>query len=261
MRQLVSCVLCCALFEVLAPAARSEDKPEWVTITGRVVFPADKNVPARAALNVNQDRQHCLGKGPILDESVLISKTRGIKNVVVYLRPDDATGKAPFPLDKIHPADAARVPADVVIDQPCCTFVNRITCARVGDMIVVKNPAPVAHNFFWDSTYNGTHNPTIAPKTDWKMPAPLKAESTPIQFKCTIHPWMTGYVRVFDHPYYAVTDEDGKFEIKNAPVGKFRIVFWHENGVKGGAKGRFGDPIEITGPKMEMKPIEFDVVK
>ena len=74
---------------------------------------------------------------------------------------------------------------------------------------------------------------------------------------------MTGYVRVFDHPYYALTDEDGTFEIKNAPAGKFRIVFWHENGVRGGAKGRFGEVIQIALPPnaktMEMKPTEFDV--
>jgi hypothetical protein len=70
---------------------------------------------------------------------------------------------------------------------------------------------------------------------------------------------MAGYVRIFDHPYYAITDENGNFEIKNAPAGKFRIVFWHENGVRGGAKGRFGEPIEIKGPTLEMKPTEFDV--
>ena len=77
---------------------------------------------------------------------------------------------------------------------------------------------------------------------------PLKKENPPIQYKCTIHGWMTGYVRIFDHPYYAVTDEDGKFEIKNAPAGKYRIVYWHENGVRGGAKGRFGEPDQDRWP-------------
>lgn len=124
---------------------------------------------------------------------------------------------------------------------------------------MVKNPAPVPHNFFWDSANNGTHNPTIAAQGQWRMPAALKKEGPPVQYKCTIHGWMTGYVRVFDHPYYALTDDDGKFEIKNAPVGRYRIVYWHENGVRGGATGRFGDPITITGPTLEMKPTEFDV--
>ena len=66
---------------------------------------------------------------------------------------------------------------------------------------------------------------------------PARGGARPIQYKCTIHGWMTGYVRIFDHPYYAVTDENGKFEIKNAPAGKFRIVYWHENGLRGESAG------------------------
>jgi hypothetical protein len=71
---------------------------------------------------------------------------------------------------------------------------------------------------------------------------------------------MSGYVRIFDHPYYAVTDEDGKFEIKNAPAGKLRIVYWHEaKGLLGGAKGRAGEAVVIKGPTLEMKPVDFEV--
>jgi hypothetical protein len=70
---------------------------------------------------------------------------------------------------------------------------------------------------------------------------------------------MSGQVRIFDHPYYALTDENGNFEITNAPAGQFRIVFWHETGVRGGKEGRFGEPIAIKGPVMQMKPTEFEV--
>ncbi len=56
-----------------------------------------------------------------------------------------------------------------------------------------------------------------------------------------------------------VTDADGKFEIKNAPVGKYRIVYWHENGFKGGARVASASQIEIKAPTTELKPVEFDV--
>jgi len=259
MRQFVLPVLAAAAVLAFGGGGSAADG-DWVTIKGQVVFPADKAVPKRAALNVSQDKDHCLSKGDILDESVIVNpKNKGIKNVVVFLRPDDTDTKSEFPKDKIFPADAKRKAAEIMIDQPCCMFVNRVTVARVGDTLVVKNSAPVAHNFFWDSANNGAHNVTVPKMESWKMPAALVKENPPIQYKCTIHGWMTGYVRIFDHPYYAVTDEDGKFEIKNAPAGKFSIVFWHENGVRGGAKGRFGEPIDIKGPTMEMKPTEFDV--
>jgi len=67
---------------------------------------------------------------------------------------------------------------------------------------------------------------------------------------CTIHPWMNGWVRVFNHPYYAVTDEHGNFELKNVPAGQFRVVVWHgSGGFLGGADGRDGQVVIIDAGK------------
>jgi hypothetical protein len=257
--RLLSSVFCCALFA-------SHVSAQWADIKGQVVFPEGKPIPKRVALEVTQDKTHCLSKGDILDEATIVNpKNRGIKNVVVYLRPLD-TKSTEFEKTQIHPDDAKRKPAEVVITQPCCMFEKRISVARVGDTLVVKNPAPVAHNFFWSSDNNGEFNITVPKMGEWAMkdpnaaePRKLVAEARAIQYKCTIHGWMTGYVRIFDHPYFAVTDEDGKFTIKNAPTGKFRIVYWHETGVRGGAEGRFGEPITIAGPTMDTKPVDFEV--
>lgn len=232
------------------------------SVKGSIVYPAAKAAPVQKPLDITQDKAHCLSKGAILDETLIVNpKNKGIKNVVVWLRPDnkDPKGSA-IPKNKIFPGDAARKPADVVIDQPCCMFTKRVTLARVGDTILVKNPAPVAHNFFWTSGSNGEFNVTVPKESEWKMPQALSYESSPIMYKCTIHPWMNGYVRIFDHPYYAITDEDGKFELKNAPAGKWRMVVWQEKvGYLGGAAGRFGTEIEIKGPATELKPMEFDI--
>ena len=253
--RLLSCVICCALLGDFAHA--DDPKQTWTTITGRVVFPEDKPIPQRAALNVNQ--APCLAKGPILDEATLINpKNRGIQNVVVFLRPLN-TDQKEFAKGQIHPDDVKRKPAEVVIDQPCCMFVDRVTVARPGDTLVVKNSSAIVHNFFWVSEKNGNHNVNVPAGKDWTLPQKLEFERAPIQYKCTVHGWMTGYVRIFDHPYFAVTDADGNFEIKNAPVGDFRIVYWHESGLRGGAKGRFGEPITLTGPKMNLKPTDFDI--
>ena len=243
-----------------APTSTAADG-DWATLKGQIKFPEAKAVPERKKLDVSQDKAHCLSKGDILDESLIVNpKNKGIKNVVVWLRPDNTDNKSKLTAAQIHPSDKDRKPAKVTIDQPCCMFVSRITLARVGDTIAAKNPAPVAHNFFWTSANNGEFNVTVAKESTWDMPQALVAEASPIQFKCTIHPWMAGYVRIFDHPYYAVTDEDGKFEIKNAPVGKFRMVVWQEKqGFLGGKDGRFGTPVEIKAGGSEAKPIEFDI--
>jgi hypothetical protein len=71
---------------------------------------------------------------------------------------------------------------------------------------------------------------------------------------------MNGWVRIFDHPYYATTDADGKFEIKNVPAGKWKMVVWHEaKGFLNGREGRLGMPVDVSGATTEMKPIDFDV--
>jgi plastocyanin len=251
---------CLAAFAAAAllPTATAQPPAGWATLKGQIVFPANVNIPPRAPLNVTQDKAHCLSKGPILDDVVIVNPAnRGIKNVVVWLRPNNPNAKATFAANEIHPGDANRKPADVVIDQPCCMFTPRITLARVGDTIVVKNPAPVAHNFSWTSGNNGEQNPVIQPGGQFKV-GPLLAESTPIPYKCTIHPWMSGTVRIFEHPYAALTDDDGKFTIPNAPVGNYALVAWHEKvGFDNGKAGRTGTPVMIQGPTTELPPRTF----
>ncbi len=194
--RLLSFALCCAL----VPSSATTSEAQWATIKGQVVYPAEKAVPNRPQLAVNVDKPACLVNGPILDESVIVNpKNRGIKNVVVYLRPLNIKANQ-FGQNEIHPDDLKRKPAEIAITQPCCMFVDRVTVARVGDTIVVKNPANIVHNFFWVSSNNGDYNQNVPVKNGWKMPAPLVAESTPIQYKCTVHPWMSGYVRIFEHP-------------------------------------------------------------
>jgi plastocyanin len=256
-----------ALAAAFAAAATLTTRPadaqpaQFASIKGQVVLPVGKPIPQRPPLPVNVNQQVCLKNGPILDESRIVDpKTRGIKNVLVWLRPDNADPKkSAIPADKIHPDDAKRQPATVVIDQPCCMFTARITPARVGDMVEVKNPAPIAHNFFWVSAANGNFNVTIQPVMAFNF-GPLLPEAGVIEYKCTIHPWMNGYVKIFDHPYYAVTDERGNFEMKNCPVGKWRVVIWHERvGFLDGKAGRFGRPVDVTRTGGDMKVIEFDL--
>lgn len=234
---------------------------QFASLKGQVVFPAGKPLPPRPPLNVTQDKEHCLSKGNILDESLVVNeKSRGLKNVVVWLRPDNTNPKQnAIPKDKIFPGDAQRKPDTITLDQPCCMFIPRVTVARAGDTMVVKNSAPVAHNFFWTSGNNGELNVTIPKQSEFKFQQPLQPETGTIEYKCTIHPWMNGYVRVFDHPYFAVTDENGNFELKNAPAGAWRLVVWHEkSGYLGGKEGRFGQAVTIDAAGTQMKPIEFD---
>lgn len=212
------------------------------SIKGQVILP---NPPQKTAINVTVDKEHCLSKGEQFPTDIVVDpKSKGVLNVVVWLRPDDNNRRAVFPQDKIKP-ELVKVAAKThVIDQPCCQFEPRVIAARSGDKLLIKNSAPVAHNINYSSDIE-SFNVTLPPGKSHEAQQTLQAQSSPIPFKCDIHPWMAGRVRVFDHPYFAITDKDGKFEIKDAPAGKWRIVYWHENGYHKGRNGLLGFPVEV----------------
>jgi plastocyanin len=246
---------------LFAAGSASADDKKWVTLKGRVEWPAAAAVPQAKNPDVKTDKEHCLSKGQLVYEDLIVDpKTRGVKNVWVYLKP--ATGDD-FPPADINPALAKAPPKEHVIDQPCCQFVPRILAARAGDTLLVKNSAPVPHNINYNAD-NESFNVTVPSGGKHQPKAALAAQKSPILFKCDIHPWMSGRIMVFDHPYFAVTDANGNFEIKGAPTGNYRIFYRHENGYHMGRAGAKGFPIEIKDEKggtMELKPLDLELPK
>jgi hypothetical protein len=115
------------------------------------------------------------------------------------------------------------------MDQPCCRFEPHVLAVRAGQKVLVKNSAPVSHNVKWGGFKNKGDN-KILPPGGKLLIDDLVAEPYPVNVGCNIHGWMKAYIRVYDHPYFAVTDENGAFEIKNAPAGTCRLVIWHDSG-------------------------------
>ena len=70
-----------------------------------------------------------------------------------------------------------------------------------------------------------------------------------VPFKCNQHPWERAYLAVFDHPFFAVSDQWGKFKIDGLPPGQYRVVAWHE---------RFGEKtVDITFLPGEARELTF----
>jgi hypothetical protein len=245
----------------LSQPMAADDAAGWGNVKGQIVWGGaaiPKRTPIEAA-KIHQDHEACLAKGvPLTEEWVVNEKNKGICWTFVWLAPATAGAKLP-----IHPDLEKIKNNEVVIDQPCCQFEPHAVGLRQGQVLVAKNSAPMAHSV----RYVG--NPIKVPGANVVIPAkqslPIKdlvADRYPVKLDCTIHPWMTGWVRVFDHPYFAVTDKDGSFEIKKAPAGKYNLVIWHESGFLGGAAGRNGVEITIKKDattdlgKFEWKPSE-----
>ena len=220
---------------------------DWGTVKGVVTW-GGKEPPKAVKLDVNKDQAHCLSKGDILSEEFVVGKSGGVKNVFVWLT-DAENPKKKLP---VHPSLKAARDKEVTLDQPCCRFEPHVLAVREGQTVVAKNSSPVAHNINWQGgADNPGDNKIIPPNGQIKIE--LTASPRPIAVSCNIHPWMRGWMRVFDHPYFAVTDEDGKFEIKNAPAGKYNLVMWQE-GVGWVNGGKVGKAIEIpAGGALELK--------
>ena len=246
---------------------------QWSTVRGKVVFDDSKvKIPARvfppAAKGANLPPCAAMDKEFLTEDWIVDPKTKAVKDAVVWLAPEPtadewkrlkATGKdrlrdfPSFQAAQIHPGRRA-VPANAaVVDQPCCRFIPHQSAMRVGQTLLVKNSAGFAHNANFHTGNNGADNPLIPAGKEVAIPI-KQPERTEIKITCNIHPWMWASVRVFDHPYFAVTNEKGEYEIKDAPVGKYRIFVWHSaGGYSGGNVGRFGHELTITPNKTDVK--------
>lgn len=221
------------------------------TIKGRVLLDGTAPKDAKIKIDPNhKDFAHC-SKQDTEDPVWVVGKDNGLANVVVYLKP---------PAGQVFKVDMANKtwPDEVVVEQPYCAFKPHVSIAfpkydgkPTGQKVIAKNNAPILHNtrFAGNALKNAGKNYTIAAGKQEEMT--LNPDNQPIVLSCDAHKWMEAFIWAFEHPYAAVTDKDGNFEIKNAPLGPDVVVMaWHESDGKTNAgkeikKGiKDGDTIE-----------------
>src|SRR5262249_19580255 len=157
------------------------------------------------------------------------------KNVFVWLAPPDG--------HYFKVGDAEKKSAkDVEIDQPHCAFIPHAAVAFThyydgkalqitGQKVLFKNSSKSPHNTNYKGVSFPGRNKTLAPGDAPLVADDMKPEKGEIIVSCEIHTWMRAFIRDFDHPYAAVTDENGNFEIQSVPTGvPVQLVTWHEKG-------------------------------
>jgi len=196
----------------LAPAPLPAQGAGTGTITGRVRLTAP--APANSVIRMGADpRCSRATRGQRLTQEVVLrSADGGLANAFVHLR-------GQFP--------AAPVAAEpVTIDQRNCLFVPRVVGARVGQTLRITNSDATAHNLHSVSKGNGFN--TSQPKQGMVYTFQLKTDEVMMRIRCDIHSWMTTYVGVTPHPYFAVSGADGAFTIARVPAGRHTVQVWHE---------------------------------
>jgi plastocyanin len=174
-------------------------------------------VPTLKPLSMDADPV-CAKKhsGPVPAEMLVLGPGNTMANIMVWVSKGLPAGKT-WPAPK----------TPVVLDQKGCMYVPHVMGIMVGQPYRILNSDGVLHNI---------HTlPKVNPSFNKGMPATLKETSTTFQkpeavfhVKCDVHPWMSAYVAVFNHPFFSVTGKDGKFSIPGLDPGTYEITAWHE---------------------------------
>lgn len=193
-----------------ASAAVAGDVSGKVTLKGTP--PPEVNIrPLTADPNCGK-----LHSGTVTTRHYLVGEGDGLANVFVYVK-SGLDGKK---FDA--PAESA------VMDQIACLYEPYVMGLVTGQKLEVHNSDPFLHNvnFMRSTAGNTTFN--FAMGKDAKPVDKVFSNSEIfVRLQCNVHPWMFGYIGVLDHPFFAVTDENGNYSIKGLPDGKYTLEFRH----------------------------------
>ncbi|HLL70731.1 MAG TPA: carboxypeptidase regulatory-like domain-containing protein [Pyrinomonadaceae bacterium] len=212
------------------------------SITGAVNFTGE--APAPKPISMDADAA-CAQTNPNPQTEDVVVKDGKIANVLVYIKDGKTTD------GKNITSFAFEVPAtEVVLDQKGCRYIPHVLGIMAGQKLKVLNSDPTAHNVHpspknnkeWNQSQPANAAPIIQTFTRAEVVVPVK---------CNQHPWMKANIGVMKHPLYAVSSENGAFEIKGVPPGTYTVATWHE---------RYGEKTQsVTVGAKEIKTQDFTV--
>ena len=211
---LVTIVASVCLSTRTAAAAKYEaiDVQDGGTITGIVRWEGE--IPKRRRLQISGADKPCHAK-PIPNDDLVVSKDAQVRCVVAYSKKRDQ-GKR-FDSEPENP---------ITWDQRGCRFRPHIVVVPKDQSLRVLNSDGVLHNVHLHAKKNEPFNRS--------MPGRLKQldvtfdYSERIRVGCDVHKWMSAWIVVAKHPYYAVTGKDGAFRFEGVPAGNYTVEIWHE---------------------------------
>ena len=184
-------------------------------ITGIITF--EGKPPVMKPIQMDSDpgcKSH--GGDPVLQDWLVLGEGQTVANVIVEV----ITG---LPEGKTYPVTQEAV----TLSQQGCTYTPHILAIRAGQPVKILNPDKILHNIKPLPKVNPAWNKSM-PQQRVEMTEVFKKAEPVFEIKCNVHAWMHAYCAVFNHPFFDVTEKDGRFCIGGLEPGDYEIRIWHE---------------------------------
>jgi hypothetical protein len=165
--------------------------------------------PKLPPLRITKAKEFCQN---VPNETLLIGRDGGLRNAIITL--EGITRGKPVERESVHELDNVK-----------CRFVPHDLVGSVGQYLLLRNSDPIlhtAHALFHDQPqFNvGLYPGKVSRK-------PLVSAGI-AKILCEVHPWMSAYIAVTEHPYHTITDLYGEYDLRDIPPGSYKLRVWHE---------------------------------
>ncbi len=211
-------LLCFAItMSLLIGAARISPvcAADTASVSGKVAFEGTPPKAKKIKVDADPKCAEMHMDEPLYTQEVQVNENGTLRNVFVYVK-SGLEGKTFEP---------PKTPAE--LDQEGCMYHPHVFGMQAKQPLKIKNSDDTLHNIHAMPTKSKEFN-IGQPNKGMEMTRTFATPEVMVKFKCDVHPWMSAYAGVLDHPFYSVTGADGSFAIKGLPAGEYVIEAWHE---------------------------------
>jgi hypothetical protein len=182
-------------------------------IAGKISF--EGTPPAAEKVRLSADPKcQAMHPGGTMEKQPVQVKDGGLAHVFVYVK-SGVSGNYPPPSEP------------VVLDQQGCEYHPHVVAVQTNQPIKIRNSDDTLHNIHPRPTANQEFN-IGQPRKGMESTKTFEKQEIMIPVGCDVHPWMRSYISVVEHPFFAVTKDDGTYEIKGLPAGEYEVEAYHE---------------------------------